>query len=447
VSALVAPQAKAKALKNRTTAALLVCAVVLLTALPAWTLSLSEEVRLGKQVVAEMRPAGLTEDPSLVAIGKRLAEVMQRKELVWRFWLIEDLEAFNAFAAPGGFVFITRAYYQKLSDDEAAFVLGHEMAHVDLRHYEKHVKRETKANIGNLLLKVLTNNVGVWGAAADLGATAYITHYSRVLEKEADLAGYRYAEKAGYDARLAVSALSKLGKDQHLHPWIANIYATHPILSSREDRLAALGGSEPEEVKAPPPSPEHQRNLTGGLQPFKPTRPIAVRILGEDGKRWEDRWRKSFTRRLHLRLTPLGFKIAGDDIMYKPEIGDPVEAARSRGATHLLLVTVRKMSSTSTAPEGLAGTPVEAAVDVTAKLVDVTTGEQAGDGVRFSKKRTGRDVLPADPDVLYTDTAIGHLADKAAETIALACAKALGAEPAKPQTEGPATQPGSSAPK
>lgn len=397
---------------------------------------MADEVGVGKRVMAEARPLGLTDDPSLDAIGKRLGAVVTRKDLPWRFWVIENLKEYNALAAPGGFVFITRVYYEKLNDDEAAFVLGHEMAHVDLRHHQKEASREQRANIGNLLLKVLTNATGVWGTAADLGATAYMTHYSRVLEREADLAGYHYASAAGYDAQAAVSALSKLGKEPRMHPWVANIYATHPILSSREDQLAALGGKAPQDVPTAPPAPSHKLDLTAGLEPFKTPVPIAVRILAPDGKRWENKWRKSFTQRLHQHLTPLGFRIVGDDLMYKPDIGDLVAAAQGRGARYLLLVTVQEMQSAATGPEELAGTPVRAKADVTAKLVDVITGEAAGEETRFSQEKAGLDVLPADEETLQTDAAVGQVAEAAAGEVAAGAARAAGAQPAAPDAKG-----------
>lgn len=407
--------------------------VTMLLAVPALALTLAEEMKLGKKVMTEVRPLELTSEPSLDEVGRRLTSVVQRRELPWRFWIVERMKGVNAFAAPGGLVFITRSYYEKLNDDEAAFVLGHEMAHIELRHYQKQLSRQRHANVGSLLLGVLTGNRGLWGTAADIGATAYVTHYSRVLEREADFAGYRYAQQAGYDAAAAVSALSKLGKEPRLHPWIANIYATHPILSVREDRLAALGGKEPEEVIPAPPAASHQRNLTAGLQPFDPPAPIAVRILGEDGKRWENRRRKSFTSKLHHRLTPLGFRIAGDDLMFKLDIGDPVAAARSRNARYLLLVTVHELRSESTGPEQLAGTPVLGKISVTGRLTEVSSGSQIGTDVRFSRESAGLDLLPADPDVLYTDNVVGRLADQAAATIALEGAKAAGARPAPPE--------------
>ena len=400
-------------------------------------MSLEEEVRLGKQVAAEVRPLGLTSDPVLSAIGKRLSAVTTRKELPWRFWVIEEMKGYNAFATPGGFVFISRPYFEKLNEDEAAFVIGHEMAHIDLCHFDRQIRRSREATLGRLLLNVLTNNAQAWSTAADLGATAYVTHYSRVLEREADFTGYRYAEEAGYDARSAVTALSKLGKDPKVHPWIVNIYSTHPLLSSREDRLAALGDEEPREVEVPPPSPSHARNLTAGLQPLDPPAPIAIRILAPNGGRWENPWRKSFTKLLHNRLIPLGFTIAGDDLMYKPDIGDPVEAARSRQARYLLLVTVHYMETQEVGEPKLMGTPVSAKIDVTAKLVDVATGARLGE-TRFADEKSGLDLLPADLDILHTDTVIGELAAKAAGNTAVWSAKAAGARSApKGQQEQP----------
>ncbi len=402
-------------------------------ALPSalWAISVQEEVNIGKEVMKEVRSLNLTADPALQEIGGRLSQVVQRKDLPWTFWVLEDWQTYNAFAAPGGFVFITRTYYEKLNDDEAAFVIGHEMAHVDLAHYERSVKRRKEADLGHLLLNVLLKGGGSagWSTATDVGATAYMTHYSRALEKEADLTGYRLAEAAGYNARVAVTALSKLGEHADVHPWIVNLYGTHPLITSREDRLAALGGEEPEEVPAPEPSPSHQRDLAQGLQPLEPKAPIAVRILAPDGKRWENSWRKNFTKHLHLRLLPLGFVIAGDDLMYKPDIGEPIEAARSRDAKYLLLVTVNEMSSAEAGATELRGTPMRSVVAISAKMLSVADGFSVWEG-SFSHELESRDVLPVDAETLYTDTGIGALAEQVAGELALAAAKAAGAGPA-----------------
>jgi hypothetical protein len=395
----------------------------------AWGISLEGEVRVGRQVMQELRPMGLTSDPALHSIGTRLSGVVQREDLPWRFWVIEDWQTYNAFAAPGGFVFITRTYFEKLSEDEAAFVLGHEMAHVDLDHYERNVKRYNEASIGHLLLNVLVKGGATWQTATDLGATAYMTHYSRALEKEADLAGYGYAQAGGYDARLAVTALSKLGEQPNVHPWIVNLYGTHPLITSREDRLAAMGGEEPEDVEPPPPDPDHARNLTDGLAPLEPEVPVAVRILAPGGNgwdRWEHPWRKNFTKHLHVRLNPHGFSIAGDDLMYKRDLGDPVKAARSRQAEYLLLATVHTMSTEDLGPAELSGTPVKAVVDLAAELVRVEDGVTVWEGC-LAEEAEGRDLLPVDREVLYTDTLLGSLVERTAGKIAFESAQAVGA--------------------
>ncbi len=391
---------------------------------PAWgALSPAEEARLGKQLMAEARPLGLTADASLDAVGARLAKTTTRKDITWRFWVVEGMKEFNAFAAPGGFVFISRPYFEKLNEDETAFVIGHEMAHVDLGHHEKEMKRSQRANLGNLLLRVLVSNTLV-GTAADIGATAYVSHYSRVLEREADLAGYRYCEQAGYHPSAAVTAFGKLGKEDKLPPWLANIYSTHPILSSREDQLAALGGKKPDTSSPPPPSPAHQ--LNGGLK-LDPPVPVAVRILGADGKRWEGTWRKSFTKVLHDRLTPFGFTIAGDDLMYKPDIGDPVAAAHSRHARYLLLVTVQEMASKSDGPAKPLGQPVKATLKATARVLEVSTSDQIW-STSLQGAADGVDLLPTDPATLYTDTTLGGLVWQQAGEMAKGLAKKLSAE-------------------
>ena len=405
-----------------------VFALLLALASSAWAISVEEEVRVGRQVMAELRSLNLTADPALADIGQRLSQVVTRTELPWTFWVIEDWRTYNAFAAPGGFVFITRTYFEKLSEDEAAFVVGHEMAHVDLNHYQRNVKRSREANIGHALLNVLIGGSasGAWRTATDLGATAYMTHYSRALEKEADFAGYGFAEAAGYDARLAVTALSKLGEQPELHPWIVNIYGTHPLMTSREDRLAAFGDEEPEAIEIPPASPRHTRDLAQGLEPLDPEARIAGRILAPSGGRWENSWRKNFTKRLHLRLTPLGFVIAGDDLMYKPDIGDPIEAARSRQADYLLLVTVGDMSNTEAGAADFTGSPVQAAVAVEAEVLAVSDGSRLWTA-RLSENAAGRDALPVDDTILHPDTCLGALVEKVAAEIAFGCAAAAGA--------------------
>ncbi len=116
--------------------------------------------------------------------------------------------------------------------------------------------------------------------------------------------------------------------------------------------------------------------------------------------------------------------------MYKPDIGDPVEAARSRQAQYLLLVTVHEMASSETGESGLAGTPVRARIEAEPSLIAVEDGRKVW-SARLADEQEGADVLPVDREILYTDTVLGALAERTAGSIALQCASAAGAGPAE----------------
>jgi len=101
----------------------MVCMLAALSlVMPAWGLSVEDELAVGKSIMSDVRPFGLTTDPSLELIGNRLAAATTRRGLPWRFWVIEGLHYCDAFAAPGGLVFITRPYFEKLGDDETRSV-------------------------------------------------------------------------------------------------------------------------------------------------------------------------------------------------------------------------------------------------------------------------------------------------------------------------------------
>ena len=116
--------------------------------------------------------------------------------------------------------------------------------------------------------------------------------------------------------------------------------------------------------------------------------------------------------------------------MYKPDIGDPVEAARSREAEYLLLVTVYEMSSTETGKAGLGGTPVRAAIEIEASLLSVNGGAALWQ-TRIAEESEAHDILTVDSAILYTDTCLGGLADSVAGQVAVGCAVAAGAKPAE----------------
>ena len=354
----------------------------------AWGLSPQEEIKLGKSVMAELRPLGLTRAACLDQVGAALAAQVKRKELPWNFWVVENAKDLNALAAPGGFVFLTRPYYKLLNDDELAFVVGHEMTHIDKRHYELERKRVQKAQLGSLLLDILIGSSGArrgWGTAVDLGSTAYYTRYSRKLEREADIGGFHLAQAAGYDARAAVTALSKLGEGKEPPKFIADIFATHPLLSSRKERLEVLGesasataaadksesgepsspkatkaeGGAPQGEKAAPPRsassgqartpcPRHQEAPLPAAA--GPALAISLRLEGEDGERWRNPWRKDVVAILSQELERTGqFQVKGTAFVHSDAYqrkAPELEVLRNRfGVERLLVVTVKSLES------------------------------------------------------------------------------------------------------
>ena len=146
----------------------------------------------------------------------------------------------NAFAIPGGYVYITRQLLALMNDEaELAFVMGHEVGHVAARHGQKRQNRATGSSILAGLAGILTGSDLV-GRIAGAGAGLYTLGYSREQERQADSLGVRYLTGAGYDPLAASDSLAALGAQTAL-----------------ESRLKGQGGGEPSKwLSSHPPSAE-----------------------------------------------------------------------------------------------------------------------------------------------------------------------------------------------
>jgi predicted Zn-dependent protease len=186
----------------------------------------------------------------VAVIGGRLAAASESPNLGFTFTLL-DSPIVNAFALPGGFIYISRGL-MALAEDEAelAGVLGHEIGHVVARHSAQRRSRALLAQLGAGLLGALGG-----GAAGQLAGTAaglYLRSYSRDQEFEADMLGIRYLRRAGYDVNAMASFLTKLRANSRLEAKIAgrspdkldayDITATHPRTVARVRQAAALAG-------------------------------------------------------------------------------------------------------------------------------------------------------------------------------------------------------------
>lgn len=152
-------------------------------------------------------------------LGQRLAKLSHRSQLPWRFTLLDSPEI-NAFALPGGYVYVTRgllAYMQNEAD--LAGVIGHEIGHVTARHGAQRATRETDAGLGVLAATVLgavLESQGMAGAGqmasqvSQTAAAGYIASYGRDQELQADGLGAEYLARSGYDPRNMINVITVL---------------------------------------------------------------------------------------------------------------------------------------------------------------------------------------------------------------------------------------------
>ncbi len=168
-------------------------------------LSESEEIGLGKQAKQEAEQTyGVYKDkPELnsyvESVGKRLSTQAERPNLPWSYEIVDDASV-NAFALPGGPIFITRGILAHLSSEaEMAAVLGHETGHVAARHSANQMSKQQVAQIGLGLGSALSSTVASASQVAGVGLQVLFLKYSRDDETQADELGFRYMTKVGYD--------------------------------------------------------------------------------------------------------------------------------------------------------------------------------------------------------------------------------------------------------
>lgn len=211
-------------------------------------LSEAEEAAIGQQQDAEIRrEMGVYDDPGLqryvTGIGQEIARNSHRPNLPWTFTIV-DSPAINAFALPGGYVYVTRGILAYLDDEaELAGVLGHEIGHVTARHAAQAYTRQAQANLGLTILSIFVPSTRPF---ADLGATGLgvlFLRNGREAEVEADRLGVEYGSGAGYDPAGVPRFLSTLVRVNALSEHgIPNWLSTHPDPGSRVTKAEPVAG-------------------------------------------------------------------------------------------------------------------------------------------------------------------------------------------------------------
>lgn len=215
----------------------------LLRALLSGKTSQEEELRIGQQISGNLLGAApLVRDDGLQRyvnrIGRWVALQSERPDLPWRFGVIES-DDINAFAAPGGYIFLTRGLYKKLKNEaELAGVLGHEIGHVIRKHHLKLLqKSQAIAAVGSFLGSKAKNENQIVQNLIGNGAEIVARGLDKDAEFEADRIGLVLGARAGYDAYALPAVLAEIGHVAKNDKSVSLLFKTHPL---PEDRLGQL---------------------------------------------------------------------------------------------------------------------------------------------------------------------------------------------------------------
>lgn len=200
----------------------------------------SQEIQMGKQGAQEVaQTIGLYDDANTQAyvadIGKRMAAESERPNLPWEFHVVDDASV-NAFAIPGGFIYVTRGLMGTINTEaELATVVGHEIAHVTNRHSVQQISKSQLAQLGLGIGSILSSDIAKFGQLAGAGLGLLFLKYGRDAENQADEGGFRYALGQNYDVRempkvfQTLGRISETGGGGRLPEWLA----THPDPGNR----------------------------------------------------------------------------------------------------------------------------------------------------------------------------------------------------------------------
>jgi len=206
-------------------------------------LSLEEELAIGDTVALEIlnRYGGLWRDEAATrrvnVIGRALARYADRQDLIWRFGILNS-DALNAFSAPGGRVFITRALYQSLqTDDELAGALGHEIEHVDRRHALKIIARgELYGGVSDLVSDRSKDYAQLETVVGSITKELFEKGFDPGTEFDADKHGRRLARTTGF-APGGLRAVIEMLKARQDANKTAEVFSTHPPPAERLKKL------------------------------------------------------------------------------------------------------------------------------------------------------------------------------------------------------------------
>jgi predicted Zn-dependent protease len=209
-------------------------------------MSEAQEISIGQENHPQiLREMGIYENPELQRyvsdIGLKLAKSSERPNLPWTFTVV-DQPVVNAFAVPGGFIYITRgilAYFD--SEAQLVGVLGHEIGHVTARHSAQQYTRQVGGQLGLVALGIFVPAAQPFGEVSAQALGLLFLKYGRDDELQSDSLGAKYAAANGWDPRAVPAFLATLGRlSEGSEKGIPNWLSTHPEPASRVEEVQTI---------------------------------------------------------------------------------------------------------------------------------------------------------------------------------------------------------------
>ncbi len=242
------------------------------------TMSEKKEIEIGREMHPKvLQQYGRYDDERLQGyvndLGQRLAAKGHRPGITWTFTVL-DSEETNAFALPGGYIYITRGIMTYLNNEaELAAVLGHEIGHVTARHAVKQSASSTAAGLGATLIAVLTGSGGL-ANIANVASSALVAGYGRDMELEADALGAEYIGNLGYDPESMIDVVRLLknqemfeiqrAREEGREPRVYHgVFASHPDNDTRLNEVVTSAGKVVAAEKRPDNRDVYLSRVTG----------------------------------------------------------------------------------------------------------------------------------------------------------------------------------------
>ena len=251
----------------------------------ACTIGDEQEKAIGLDAATQIeRELPMVTDPQiagyLTTLGTELASKSDERNREWRFRVV-DAEDVNAFALPGGFVYVNRGLIERASSaSELAGVLGHEVAHVLLRHSAERLEKSQKTNVAVSVVCSLTSLCSSDAAriAINVGGAALFAKFSREDEYQADSAAVGIVTRAGYDPKGIATMFASLLEARAQRPDIvAGWFRSHPLEENRISSVEAViasGGAAPTQLRADDAAFREFQDRVRALPPSPPARAL-----------------------------------------------------------------------------------------------------------------------------------------------------------------------------